>query len=204
MLQFDSTPARPIPTGILVSGPEQPCKAERPTPRRKLSAPTRPIPWLWIVTGGSVAWMGVLVMIALYSMGHERAQPPMDRPIAAKQPAFVQAADVFPQAPEILIEPEPMPVPMPKLAPREPKFAQNDEAPPPLEILPDVSKPEPLVEPKRPAKDIDFTIYANCKRIGTDVLFMKEPPEAFQRAWAEKKLVFMMHLSGNLEDPGFT
>jgi hypothetical protein len=33
---------------------------------------------------------------------------------------------------------------------------------------------------------------------------MKEPTEAFARARAERKLVFVMHLSGNLEDKDFT
>jgi hypothetical protein len=33
---------------------------------------------------------------------------------------------------------------------------------------------------------------------------MKSPPDAFVKARAEKKLVFFVHLSGNLEDPGFT
>jgi len=33
---------------------------------------------------------------------------------------------------------------------------------------------------------------------------MKDPPEAFQAGQAERKMVFMVHLSGNLEDKEFT
>jgi hypothetical protein len=43
-----------------------------------------------------------------------------------------------------------------------------------------------------------------CARIGTDVRFMKDPAAAFLRARAEKKMVFIVHLSGNLEDKEFT
>ena len=46
--------------------------------------------------------------------------------------------------------------------------------------------------------------FVECARIGTQVRFMKEPAEAFQRARNEKKMVFMVHLSGNLEDKEFT
>jgi hypothetical protein len=46
--------------------------------------------------------------------------------------------------------------------------------------------------------------YANREQIGTDVLFMKNPVQAFSRARAERKLVFMIHLSGNFEDKDCT
>jgi hypothetical protein len=61
------------------------------------------------------------------------------------------------------------------------------------------------IKPQQPApKDLDLTVFANCEDIGTNVLFVKNPPEAFKRAKAENKMVFIVHLSGNLEDPGFT
>lgn len=39
---------------------------------------------------------------------------------------------------------------------------------------------------------------------GTAVDFVKNPLTAFKQAAAENKLVFMIHLSGNFEDQGFT
>jgi hypothetical protein len=50
----------------------------------------------------------------------------------------------------------------------------------------------------------DNRLFADCQQIGTNVKFMRDPPEAFKRAKAEKKMVFMVHLSGNLEDKEFT
>jgi hypothetical protein len=131
-----------------------------------------------------------------------------------KTPAAIVPAEMSLQDDAI-----PVPIPMP-LLPSRPMPRSSDE-PPPLVVTPEGSeppiacKPEPkpkrippptvvAAEPKRPMKDIDLTVYANCSTIGTDVLFVKDPTEAFRRAKAEKKLVYMMHLSGNLEDKEFT
>jgi hypothetical protein len=61
-------------------------------------------------------------------------------------------------------------------------------------------KPEPALEiPAAPAKP------AVCPaNIGTQITFVKDPPDAFRRAQEEKKLVFIIHLSGNFEDKEFT
>jgi hypothetical protein len=66
-------------------------------------------------------------------------------------------------------------------------------------------------KPKMVARNDDFDdapliddAFVECARIGTDVRFMKEPAAAFLRARAEKKMVFIVHLSGNLEDKDFT
>ncbi|MSQ93548.1 MAG: hypothetical protein EXR98_03215 [Gemmataceae bacterium] len=62
------------------------------------------------------------------------------------------------------------------------------------------------VEPAAPQelKPLQPEEFVDCDQIGTQVRFLKDPAAAFQRAAAEKKMVFMMHLSGNLEDKDFT
>jgi hypothetical protein len=45
---------------------------------------------------------------------------------------------------------------------------------------------------------------AGCKTHGTALHFVKSYDEAKQRAAKERKLVFVLHLSGNIEDDGFT
>jgi hypothetical protein len=72
-------------------------------------------------------------------------------------------------------------------------------------VLP-VAEPEgfPDLEVKPDKKPVDLNVYADCQQIGTDVLFMKNPPDAFKQARADKKMVFIVHLSGNLEDKDFT
>jgi hypothetical protein len=44
----------------------------------------------------------------------------------------------------------------------------------------------------------------SCGGLGTRVAFEATAPDAFARARNEDKLVFIIHLAGNLEDPGFT
>jgi hypothetical protein len=43
-----------------------------------------------------------------------------------------------------------------------------------------------------------------CQSYGTQVSFVSNPADAAQRALKEHKLLFMLHLSGNLEDAKFT
>jgi hypothetical protein len=45
---------------------------------------------------------------------------------------------------------------------------------------------------------------AGCGGIGTRIDFEATAPDAFARARRENKMVFVVHLSGHLEDPGFT
>jgi hypothetical protein len=43
-----------------------------------------------------------------------------------------------------------------------------------------------------------------CGSFGTRVEFVETPSEAAQLAKKEQKLVFVLHVSGNFEDPRFT
>lgn len=224
---YDSS-GKPIPMGILVKNAKQPERSERPTPRRKSESGERQIPWLWIAGGGSAGWVIIVLVIALLTRGQERMveqDRPLPLPRAVDGPLaeaplanvkVVKAIDVAPEAAEI----EPMPGPRgPRLIPKQIK---PEDAPPPIDVAPaPVPEDVPLILPApgaepapRPVpapvvikpnrRDVDLKVFANCEQIGTDVLFVKDPPKAFLRAKDQKKMVFMVHLSGNLEDPGFT
>jgi hypothetical protein len=43
-----------------------------------------------------------------------------------------------------------------------------------------------------------------CGKHGTTVEFLDTPSEAARKAQKEQKLVFVLHVSGNFEDPRFT
>jgi hypothetical protein len=43
-----------------------------------------------------------------------------------------------------------------------------------------------------------------CGSFGTQVEFVGTPSEAARQAKKEQKLVFVLHVSGNFEDPRFT
>jgi hypothetical protein len=76
---------------------------------------------------------------------------------------------------------------------------QDDEVPPPL--------PPPAPEPKSvkapPAADAPPAQPAG-EMYGTQVLFLNNPAVAEETAQREKKLLFVMHISGNFEDSCFT
>jgi len=44
----------------------------------------------------------------------------------------------------------------------------------------------------------------SCGAFGTSVEFAESPSEAAKQAKKEEKLVFVLHVSGNFEDPRFT
>jgi hypothetical protein len=44
----------------------------------------------------------------------------------------------------------------------------------------------------------------SCSNHGTTIDFLDTPKEAATQAKKEKKLVFVLHVSGNFEDPRFT
>lgn len=45
---------------------------------------------------------------------------------------------------------------------------------------------------------------SQCGNHGTTVEFLDTPSEAARKALKEEKLVFVLHVSGNFEDPRFT
>ena len=211
--------AQPIPTGILVSAPSKVCPAKKPTLMRFAAprAPASQIPWMWIVTLGSIAWAALILTIGLCTGQSEPSQPAEPRPafelVAVAAPSPKPAA----QEPidELVVEPDALPiVEGPKLPLRGVGVARNDPVPPAILFEPDLVEVKPprswaesnaqQAQPGPLRKDIDLNVFASCEQIGTNMLFMKDPTDAFKKAREEKKLVFMVHLSGNLEDKEFT
>jgi predicted outer membrane protein len=50
----------------------------------------------------------------------------------------------------------------------------------------------------------DLTDKPSCSAHGTTIDFFDTPAEAAKQAKKEAKLVFVLHVSGNFEDPRFT
>lgn len=132
-------------------------------------------------------------------------------------------------APPLAAEPEPVPAPAAELAEAlepppdalpvlERRRVRPVEAPPIVALPP--AKPRAEPEPEAPARaeprDVEVrpaialpegkgrACAVVHEDLGTNVVFVKDPPDAFQQAKKEGKMVFMIHLSGNFEDRGFT
>jgi len=56
----------------------------------------------------------------------------------------------------------------------------------------------------RPVKPVADKSEGGCGSFGTQVEFVDTPSEAARQARKEQKLVFVLHVSGNFEDPRFT
>jgi hypothetical protein len=69
--------------------------------------------------------------------------------------------------------------------------------PAPKGVQPAPAKPLPV---KPPVKEKGET----CGAFGTSVDFVDTPSEAARLAKKQEKLVFVLHVSGNFEDPRFT
>lgn len=68
--------------------------------------------------------------------------------------------------------------------------------------------PPRSVPPVKPAKPVKPIVSENaegaCGSHGTRIEFVDTPREAAKIAKKEQKLVFVLHVSGNFEDPRFT
>jgi hypothetical protein len=73
----------------------------------------------------------------------------------------------------------------------------------PTEVLVPVQTLVPAGEPAQPAPEADPPRPAGVT-CGTSVEFVSNPVDAAAQARREKKLLFVLHVSGNFEDPQFT
>jgi hypothetical protein len=69
--------------------------------------------------------------------------------------------------------------------------------------------PGPIARPVKPVRPVEpitplVKPEATCGSHGTQVHFVDTPAEAAKIAKKEQKLVFVLHVSGNFEDPRFT
>lgn len=91
--------------------------------------------------------------------------------------------------PEKVVRAEPKPVPPPPPAEKKPapppRVVEKPKPPPP---------PAPVAAPPAPV----------LEKHGTQVNFVCDPVEAADIAARQKKLLFVLHLSGNFEDNQFT
>jgi hypothetical protein len=178
MSPYHDVDPTPIPDAILVTP-----QGSKTAPRRRNSLTPVLAGWMPTIIGGTIAFLGLLVLVAFY---------------------LVMRGDRQRLDEELLGAPPAEPVERRVAGNKKAEVREVAEGNGGGEVA--VAKPiepgnEPLDDLPRPGRLDEFV---ECARIKTDVRFMKEPADAFKRAREEKKLVFMMHLSGNLEDVEFT
>lgn len=205
MSYSESSARKPIPTGILVTKASKPAPPDKKLVPRRKDGDERSLPWLYIAVGGSVAWVVAIMTIAL--VAHSQPTEPAFGPVLANNgvPANPAQPEAFvpPEIDEFQKEPAPR-----KRGEGAPKLVRHlpprEDAPPELVVFPEDARPAAPAPKQALKKDVDRKAFADCEQIGTNVLFHKDPPAAFQRGREEKKIVFVVHLSGNFEDKEFT
>ena len=172
-----------------------------------------PRPWWKIVDWRIVVAVGVplwlLVAGGVYSATSHQAAPQVERPPPIVSPLPYKP---YPTAPREVL-PSPRAVREEVAAPR---FVDTEVVAAPREIRVDPALvdflanairsfriPGPAPAPPAVAK-IVADIPEGCKLHGTALHFVKSPVEAFKLAPNQDKLVFILHLAGNIEDDGFT
>lgn len=191
-------------------------KTERSSGEQQISRPVRAgwLPGYWpVVAGSGIALLVVCACLALAVA----FMPKTERTVLAKgppiEPTIVMAATpvaaTFPAAaprpiPQAPPSPEPPPAPRNVLPPL-PAVERPSIQPPVDKILEDIEpikvKAPPLALPAEPAELQTLPI---VESFGTAVHFVRSPQVANRQAQAEDKLAFILHVSGNFEDPGFT
>ncbi len=111
--------------------------------------------------------------------------------VALTTPQPAEASDLVPspvEPPTRIVPPQPAAVvtrPAPQPPPRQVVRVTRTDLPP---------KPPPVPEATRPPTSL----------LGTRVEFVDSPAAAARTAAREEKLLYVLHVSGNFEDPGFT
>ncbi len=218
----EPTPSRPIAVGVLVSvsdarsrsrlkpackPPQRKAPERCPTWQRRVAL-VREVPWYAFVAVAIALWSIAFAGFACFAKMPEPlfAQASLEPAHFAEAPAVLEPTE---DPVQVLVAETPaeaslaMPTPEPAPGPVAEPVLPPPEEPALTEVVAATAperKPEPAFEalavPQKPA-----VCPAN---LGTQITFVKDPPEAFQRAREEKKLVFLIHLSGNFEDKEFT
>jgi hypothetical protein len=168
--------------------------------------PEAPIPtcrqprvyWSAVLLAGLIAWSSVAGLLWAY-MVHR----PADGVTAVPVSAIVLNAPRLEEKP--LLTKEQAPPPPPAATPAPQPQPPQEQVPLRLTLAPAAADERVALEPTLPASEqalpaenLDF------KKCGTQIDFVSNPSEAARRALKERRLLFVLHLSGNFEDSKFT
>ncbi len=155
----------------------------------------RVIDWRVVAAAGVPVWAAVIGFVA-WDKARAKARPAASPVVAASLPAPVAPVEAAPPPKELPAPPPVVVVPVVMHQPAPPAPRRNV----PFWLRDDDSAEDGGDQPRRsPELEAD-----GCQTFDTAVRFVPSPTEAMRRARQEDKLVYVLHLAGNLEDEGFT
>lgn len=157
----------------------------------------RVIDWRTVLAAGLPAWLLVLGVVAWFKL--TKREPVVVRSFPPS--ALTAEVETAPMA-RLAVEDSPTPRAVRELA-ALPRLS-SEQAPAPRAAL-DGRLGDPVVNLVAALlQNLAKPVPDGCKTHGTAVHFTKSTLEAMKQARATDKLVFVLHLSGNIEDDGFT
>jgi hypothetical protein len=158
----------------------------------RTSRPPAASPWWRLIDWRTVAAVGLPLWAFVFGLMVPRTPAP-----AAPEPPAVVVVSPTPAPPDDGIPP--------------PREIVVREAAPAVVTVPVVvavpAEPEAVAvnaAPEFKLPDAELMPADRCKTFDTKVRFHRGPAEAAAEAKASRKMMFVLHVSGNFEDPGFT
>jgi hypothetical protein len=189
--------ARPVYRDRRIRLPEEPRAAVLARKRDVGTGPAGLISWRAVAAASVGAWLCVGgLTVAAWALTHRSPQIQAALPPLAPE-VTNSVADKVAEVTHLTVKaPEPAP------ASGEPVSFKKAPASPPLQVAEEVTVPR---ETELPASELlPGEEAANLRTYGTQVAFVSSPAEAARKALKERKLLFVLHLSGNFEDRKFT
>ncbi len=156
----------------------------------------RVIDWRLVAAIGLPVWAFLIGAVVMHKSAPRIPGPPIPAPTtpietAAVPPAAPAAAETAPAPREVVIRTEyrPVPVPVPVLTSGEPGAGAAAE-------------PAAAVEFKLPPSEV--LPADRCKTFDTKIRFHPDLTAAASEAKTSKRMLLVLHISGNFDDPGFT
>jgi hypothetical protein len=164
--------------------------------------------WSAIVASASLAF-ALLVSIVAWIVTHPHKASPSATPplsLAAVTPVSHETVEPAAATPRFPSAPPAGVIPAVHRIDRQDvllnHIPRSEETPPPLP--PPLPPPSEKERSKEPAQAAQTPLAPAGETYGTQVLFLNNPAAAAEMARREKKMLFVMHISGNFEESCFT
>lgn len=170
----------------------------------------RAIDWQTVLAAGLPAWFVILGIVVWFKVVPKNEWAAVHVTVGLSElPNEPELPETAPR-PRASREESPWPRLIREVAQRPRLVIEEAPQPQLVRELPDLGQAilaalvQNLAQPRPGAKVVEKAIPEGCKTHGTAIHFTKSTLEAIKRAKATDKLVFVLHLSGNIEDDGFT
>jgi hypothetical protein len=156
------------------------------------------IDWRLVAAVGLPLW-AFLLGIVLARKPSPPTPPPSEPP---------ETAAIVPVPPEL---PPPAPAPALPVPPKSPEVIVRTQVQPLPVVVPVPVASEPVTAAAPAAPAAEFTLPASeimpadrCKTFNTKLRFHPDLTTAAEEAKTSRKMLLVLHISGNFDDPGFT